>query len=59
MKVQEIKEIARQKNLDVKNMKKPDIVRAIQQAEGNTDCYHTGNVEKCGQSNCLWREDCR
>ena len=59
MKVQEIKEIARQKNLDVKNMKKSDIVRAIQQAEGNTDCYYTGNAEKCGQSNCLWREDCR
>jgi hypothetical protein len=59
LKVQEIKEIARQKNLDVKNMKKTDIVRAIQQAEGNSDCYHTGHVEICGQSNCLWREDCR
>jgi hypothetical protein len=39
-------------------MKKADLVRAIQQAEGNQVCFETGVAEACGQHACLWRGDC-
>jgi hypothetical protein len=40
------------------NMKKADIIKAIQLAEGNIDCYDSGKSASVGQDNCLWREDC-
>jgi len=59
MKMQEAKEIAKKWGIKTANMKKADIIRAIQQAEGNCDCYSTGKAGGCGQSICLWREDCK
>ncbi len=58
MKIDEIKEIAKQHQIKAGKMKKADLVRAIQQAEGNAACFDTGMVERCGQNDCLWREDC-
>jgi hypothetical protein len=59
MKLDEIKEIAKQHNIKVGKMKKADLVRAIQQAENNEVCFETGKAESCGQDACLWQEDCR
>lgn len=58
MKIDEIKEIAKQHNIRKAKMKKADLVRAIQQAEGNGACFSTGQANVCGQEACLWREDC-
>ncbi len=58
MRQQEIKEIARQRGVALGKMNKPDSIRAIQKAEGNTSCYNTAKAAECGQANCLWREDC-
>jgi hypothetical protein len=58
MKLEEIKEIAKQHNIKVGKMKKAELVRAIQQAENNDVCFETGAVESCGQDACLWREGC-
>ena len=58
MKLMEIKEIAKQHNIKVGKMKKAELVRAIQLAEGNDACFETGLASGCGQSQCLWREDC-
>jgi hypothetical protein len=58
MTVKQIKEIARQKQIKVGNMKKENIIRAIQKAEGNFDCFGTAAAGICNQVNCLWREDC-
>jgi hypothetical protein len=58
MKLDEIKEIAKQHNIKTGKMKKADLVRAIQQAEGNEVCFEAGRVDSCGQEACLWREDC-
>jgi hypothetical protein len=58
MKMQEIRSIAKEKGLKVGKMNKADIIRTIQRAEGNADCYGTEHVNICGQINCLWREDC-
>ena len=59
MKMQEVREIAKKMNIKTANMKKANIIRSIQQEEGNDDCYETGQASECGQENCLWREDCK
>ena len=58
MTVKEIKEIAKKMGIQAGKMKKTDLVRSIQAAEGNTPCFQTGGVESCGQENCCWRSDC-
>lgn len=58
MKIDELKEIAKQHNIKVGKMKKADLVRAIQDAEHNEQCFGTGKADSCGQDACLWREDC-
>lgn len=58
MKLDDIREIAKQHGIKPGKMKKADLVRAIQQAEGNEACFDTGMSERCGQEQCLWREDC-
>jgi hypothetical protein len=58
MTVKQIKEIAKAKGIKVGNMKKENIIRAIQRAEGNFECFGTVTTGICDQYNCLWREDC-
>jgi hypothetical protein len=59
MKLEEIKEIAKQHNIKVGKMKKAELVRVIQSIEGNDACFETGQASQCGQSECLWRDDCK
>jgi hypothetical protein len=58
MKIQEVREIAKQRDIRTANMKKVDIIRTIQREEGNSDCYNTGYSDHCGQDACCWRDDC-
>lgn len=58
MKLDEIKEIAKEHGIKVGKMKKSELIRCIQQAEGNEQCFETGKADVCGQAGCLWREDC-
>ena len=58
MTLKQVKDIARQKNVKVGNMKKETIIRAIQRAEGNFDCFGTATAGICDQMNCMWRKDC-
>ncbi len=58
MKLDEIKEIAKQHNIKAGKIKKSELVRAIQQAENNDVCFETGRADNCGQDDCLWRNDC-
>ncbi len=50
--------IARTKKIRVGNMRKENIIRAIQRSEGNDDCFATRHVDECNQLDCLWRTDC-
>ena len=59
MKLEEIKELAKQHDIKVGKMKKAELVRAIQEAEKNDLCFETGMVNECGQETCTWREDCQ
>ena len=38
-------------------MRKPDLIRAIQKAEGHFDCFGTASGF-CDQQDCAWRKDC-
>ena len=59
MKVEQVRAIAAERGIRPKKMKKGDLIRSIQQAEGNEACFDTGKAEQCGQQKCLWQEDCR
>lgn len=50
--------MARQLDVRSAHVGKADLIRAIQRAEGNFDCYGTATEEECDQEECLWREDC-
>lgn len=58
MKLEEIKTIARLHSIKAGKMKKSELVRAIQCAEGNEQCFEAGKSATCGQSGCSWREIC-
>lgn len=58
MKLEQIKEIAKQYDIKAGRLKKAELVRAIQAAEGNDVCFETGRAAACGQADCLWRPDC-
>ncbi|MDD2271264.1 MAG: SAP domain-containing protein [Desulfuromonadaceae bacterium] len=58
MKLEEIKEIAKQHDIKVGKLKKAELIRAIQSAEGNEVCFESDKAAECGQDECLWRVDC-
>jgi len=58
MNLKDVKEIAKQKGINAGKMKKEDIIRSIQRAEGNFDCFGTTVSGDCSQDDCLWRADC-
>jgi hypothetical protein len=57
MKVTEIKNRAKELGVKPGKMKKNDLVRAIQTAEGNYACFETAE-DYCDQNDCIWRADC-
>lgn len=59
MKMQRVMEIAAEKEVDVRDLNKTELIRAIQRAEGNAECFATGKIDQCSQLSCLWREDCK
>jgi hypothetical protein len=58
MRLSEIEKKARQ--LSIKNTwkySKKDLIKAIQRAEGNFDCFGSTR-DYCDQMACCWRNDC-
>jgi hypothetical protein len=48
------------RSLGVKNysrLRKTELIRAIQEKEGNSPCYQT--FSDCRQHDCLWMPDCQ
>lgn len=58
MKLQEIKTIAKNKAIRHTNLKKAELIRAIQKIESNSDCFGSIKIDECNQINCFWRVDC-
>jgi len=59
LEIQEIREIAKKMDIKAGNMIKMELIRAIQKAEKNSECFATRAINDCSHINCLWREDCR
>ena len=57
MKMAEIRRKAVKIGLNAQGMKKVELVRAIQSAEGNVACFDTEKSD-CDQLACCWRKDC-
>jgi hypothetical protein len=58
MNLKQVKEIAKKHGIKVGGLKKETIIRSIQKAEGNFDCFGSAYSGECTQSDCAWREDC-
>ena len=58
MKIQRVREIAREQGLDPGQAGKAELIKAIQIKEGNFDCFATAYGGVCDQTGCRWREDC-
>jgi len=54
----ELLKMARQLNISDTGLSKIELIRKLQQSEGNFDCYAKASEGVCDQSECLWREDC-
>ena len=59
MQMKKIKEIAKKKGVIPGVMSRTELIRAIQRAEGYSDCFATTHVNECNQADCLWRVDCK
>lgn len=57
MKVPEIRTIAKEMGIKPGRMAKADLIKSIQEAEGNFPCFGTTNGF-CDQQDCQWRDDC-
>jgi len=40
-------------------LRKGEMIRAIQKAEGNQDCFGANWRFDCQQTDCCWRQDCQ
>jgi len=57
MKVMEIKQKAKALGINPDKMKKTEMIRAIQTAEGNTPCFGKSNGH-CVHTDCCFMQDC-
>lgn len=57
MQMKKIREIARKANVVPGAMERDELIRTIQEKEGNIPCFRTGQPS-CQQYDCWWRKDC-
>jgi hypothetical protein len=58
LKYSKIQKMAKNMGINTYQMKKNDVILAIQRAENNIECFGTVRVDYCQELSCLWREDC-
>ncbi len=56
MDILQIREKATKMGIEPLSMGKTELIRAIQRAEGNIDCFATART--CGEEKCIWWEYC-
>lgn len=54
----DIKRKAKEMGINAGRMKKAELIKAIQNKEGNNPCFGNENRMNCDQVNCCWRDDC-
>lgn len=58
MQIQAIRNIAKGHGIPSSKQTKAELIRSIQKAEGNFDCFGSASDGFCDQLDCSWREDC-
>lgn len=58
MQMQQIRTIAKEHGIKAGKITKANLIREIQQVEGNHVCFATPASNACEQMACLWRKDC-
>lgn len=58
MNTSQILKKAEEMGIELGWMLQTDLIRAVQKAEGNIDCYATDRNKTCVEKGCLWREEC-
>lgn len=58
MNMQELHVIAKSRGINPEHMYKTELIRCIQVAEGNFDCFARAKDGQCDQMDCCWRQDC-
>ncbi len=57
MKMTEVRNKAKKMGLKTGNSTKVNLIRKIQEEEGNSPCFQA-NSDSCQQADCCWRSDC-
>lgn len=58
MNISEINAVAKNLGIHASKYTKLDLIKTIQIAEGNFDCYASASNGECNQEDCCWRSDC-
>ena len=58
MKMQEVKEMAAKIGVKAGRKTKTDLIRTIQESEGNIPCFQTVAFSSCFEEDCCWRPEC-
>ena len=58
MNMKTVRHLAKTLKVDTSQLSKTDLIRKIQLAEGNFDCYGSAISGECDQLDCAWRDDC-
>ena len=59
MLLKDIKAVARENGVKPGKLKKLDLIREIQKAEGNDPCFKSEILSTCSETECLWYSDCQ
>ena len=57
MTFEQLRALARELGVKTSNLRKSELIKSIQRAEGNFDCFGTAE-DYCDQTNCLFLPDC-
>jgi hypothetical protein len=49
----------KQRGVRLYSTPKTDLIRMVQNAEGNSPCYKGDFAQSCGQVDCCWFKDCK
>lgn len=58
VKIQEVRERARKMGIKPGKKTKTELIRSIQETEGNPHCFHTDAFSSCREVGCCWRLEC-
>lgn len=58
MNMKTIRHLAKTLKVESSQLSKTELIKKIQLAEGNFDCYGSASNGECDQVDCVWRSDC-